>query len=442
MSDYRSGLTSLTLSCAAIGATYLTGCSSCGTRGSGGAASSASAPTPVAAAPSASASAIEPPERRSLPERSDLDAPAMLAKRAELVTNLNHARERLEKGEAKDALEQLSSLRADDPLGAALAVTIARAANASGNFALGASAARVASAGAKGRDKLAVEGQLALGEALEKAGRPREAMRAYEGALEVRSTGAAKSALDRLRKTEATEPLGAAQASSERRFDSDEQACKSIEQDIKAGKVDLAFAPNGAETEVSCATEFALDVKTTGLKRALTLRTDVRSKLGFERLMWVLLEDPKSLLLYGPAASVFGAAGGNAVNDVVVDLQQIDVLPGGSPEIVVKIAERRTLPDVALAEVLDVDVTRAVLLTLDRGGIQTSREVTLSSRLERNRIGPKALPAPHGFDAASGLGKVNDFSMKVAWSGPNSMTLTKASGKAKPTVEGAITLFP
>jgi hypothetical protein len=236
--------------------------------------------------------------------------------------------------------------------------------------------------------------------------------------------------------------LGAAQPSSERRFESDTEACKTIQEDIKAGKVDLAFAADGADGEVACVEDFTLDVKASGLKRAQTLRADVRTKIGSERAIWVLLEDPKSLLMYGPVASVIGMPNGNAVNDVVADLQQIDVLPGGSPEIVVKISQRETLPDVTLAEVLEIDVTRAVLLTLDRGGIQASREVTLSSRVERNRLGPKTLPPPHGFDAASGLGKVNDFSMKVAWSGPNSMTLTKASGKAKPSVEGAITLFP
>jgi hypothetical protein len=377
-----------------------------------------------------------------VPERAELDAKVLLEKRSELVEKLNRGREALGKGDGKEALDLLLPLRTEDPLGAAVAITVARAAVASGNFALGASAARVATTSAKRRDKVAVEAQLVLGEALEKLARPGYAIRAYEGAIAIQSSAPARTALARLRKTEASEPLGAASPSSERRIESAEQACTAIEADIKAGKVDLAFPPERAEDEIACATDFTLDVKASGLKRALTLRADVRTKVGVERAIWVALEDEKSLLLHGPVASVFGAPGGQATNDVVVDLQQIDVLLGGAPEIVLKITEARTLPDIALAEVLNADVTRAVLLTLDRGGVQASREVVLSSRVVRDHLGPKALPLPRGFESASGLGKSVDFSMKVAWSGPNSMTLTKVSGSVKPLTEGVITLFP
>lgn len=445
MSDRRFELVGVPRVCVgaalALATFSLTACSACGTRGHGsGGAPSASAIVASVPAPSASAAPL-PPERRSVAERTALDAKTLLEKHSDLVSSLNRGREALGKGDAKEALELLLPLRAEDPLGAAVAITVARSAVAAGNFAVGAGAARVATVSAKRRDKLATEAQVLLGEALEKLGRPGDAIRAYEGAVAIQSSAPARAALTRLRKTEASEPLGAASPSSERRVESAEQACTTIQADIRAGKVDLAFSPERTE-DVTCATDFTLDVKATSLRRALALRADVRTKVGTERAIWVALEDEKGLLLYGPVASVFGAPSGDVTNDVVVDLQQIDVLSGGSPEIVVKITEARTLPDIALAEALTTDVTRAVLLTVDRGGVQASREVVLSSRVVRDHLGPKTLPLPRGFDAVSGLGKSADFSMKVAWSGPNSMTLTKVSGSVKPLTEGVITLFP
>jgi hypothetical protein len=363
----------------------------------------------------------------------------VLAKRPEIVGKLNDAKELLGKSDDKGALVALTALRAEDPLGAATALTLSRAALATGDPALAASAARVAIASAAGRSDLVADAHVTLAAALEKLGRPREALLQYEAAENEHSSPAAKKAVERLRK-DAAEPLTKVDAIPERRVADPKAACDALEADAKANKLELAFSTLPVE-EAHCSVDFTLDVKAKELARAIALRLDVVTTNATERAEWVVLEDAKGGLLHGPVASVFGAKGGAFANDVVVDLQQIDVLPGGSPELVVKITERRTLPDVALGESVEVDRTQAVLLTLDRGPLQASREVVLSSRIRRDRIG-KPGAFPHGFGAAKGLGTTAEYSMKVAWNGANSMSLTKASGSAKPAVEGSVTLFP
>jgi hypothetical protein len=126
----------------------------------------------------------------------------------------------------------------------------------------------------------------------------------------------------------------------------------------------------------------------------------------------------------------------------VVDLQHVDVLSGGAPEIVVKIMERHTALDVALNEVSKLDRTRVVLITLDRGKPQASRELLLARKSVREALDPKDKAPLAGFARPKDLGKSSDYEMKVAWGLPNEIRLSKASGDAKPRDEGTITLFP
>src|SRR5437762_2878434 len=110
--------------------------------------------------------------------------------------------------------------------GLARALTIARAALGSGDISLAASAARVASVSGAPREKVTSAALRVLAEALEKLGRP-------------------------------AEPLATAQSSTERRVQSTNDACATIEADIRTGKVDLAYVPEQKD-EVGCVEDFTL----------------------------------------------------------------------------------------------------------------------------------------------------------------------------------------
>jgi hypothetical protein len=175
------------------------------------------------------------------------------------------------------------------------------------------------------------------------------------------------------------------------------------------------------------------------LVAAHALKVDVEVGDDRERLVWVALAVEQGLKLFGPVTHVTGVGAPGAVNDTIVELQMIDILPGGAPEVVVKVVERRTLPDAALAEVVTIDETRATLLTVDHGPVQASREVVLSSDVRRERIGERARDAPRGFSFSAPF--TANYTMKVGWGASNEMTLTKQSGNAKPRVEGSVKLF-
>jgi hypothetical protein len=294
----------------------------------------------------------------------------------------------------------------------------ARAALATGDATLALRAASRAVTAARGRADLQKQANNVLGTALEKLSRPKNTL-------------------------EDTAPV-ISPASANLHADSVEQACHAIETEIRTGKVDLPSSAASGVSEFNCTTDMTLDVGTPELRQAYALRVDAGGAGGADRVLWVALEGAKGLSLYGPVAAVFGTNVPGVLNDVVLDLQKIDVLTGGAPEVVVKITEKRTLPDVALDEVAELDETRAIILTVDRGGVVASREVGLSSRASRARLDPsgKAKGMPRGFAMAQGVAHVDEYSMKVSWGGPNTMTLTKVSGNAKPPVEGELNLFP
>jgi Flp pilus assembly protein TadD len=423
-------------------ASLLTSCSACDSRTAPHTSPSSSSGHPAATPASASA-APSAPERRSLPERRPLDERKLLEKRSDVIAGLNAARDLLAKNDAKGALALLAPIRAMDPLGGALALTFARAALAAGDASLALRAANQAVTAARGRADLVASAGIVVGGALEKLSRPRDAIDAYQAAMsQGREQSVAKRAIQRLRKLGVEEVSGAARPSVDVHADGVEQACKVIESQVRSGKVELPSSSAADLAELDCAIDMTLDVDAPALRHAYALRVDAGGAGGSDRLIWVALEGAQGLQLFGPVVSVFGTKASGVLNDVVVDLQKIDVLPGGAPEVVTKIVERRTLPDVALDEVTELEETRAILLTIDRGGILPSREVVLSSRIYRARIDPKAKPMPRGFAMAQGGGQVAEYAMKVAWGGPNSITLTKVSGDAKPKLEGDLQLFP
>jgi hypothetical protein len=340
----------------------------------------------------------------------------VLEKRADVIAGLNAARDGLAKNDGKAALSALAPLGSSDPVGGALALFVARASLAGGDAEAALRAASRAVTAGRGRADLVAQAGSVVAAAREKLSRPKSA--AQDGA----------SAL--------------APVSAELHADVIDQACPAIEAAVRAGKVDLPSLGATDIAEFTCATDMTLDVGVPALRRAYALRADVSGAQGSDRLLWVALEGAKGRSLYGPVASVFGRNVPGALNDVVLDLQKIDVLQGGAPEVVVKIIERRTLPDVALNEIAELDEIRAIILTTDRGGVVASREVVLSSRASRVRIDPASKRIPRGFSPAAEGAHVEDYSMKVTWGGPNSMTLTKVSGNAKPLIEGEIQLFP
>lgn len=416
----------------------LPGCNACEpSKARRPAASATAAQAPSAAVPPPPA---PPAERRSLAERERLDAAVVLKQRSDVLMRLNEARALARKSEAVGrAVTLLVALQELDPLGGAMALSLAQAALAAGDFSRAARSARVAAIAGAGRDALVGEAERVLGEALEKLGRPGDAIVAYEAALAARrEDGAAKRALARLQQAS---PAPAA-VPEVFHVDRVPEACAAVEREVRAGRLPLGFSSGSDAKAVGCVTEATLEVEAPTLRRAHVLRVDVSSAGGADRLLWVAFEGANGVDVSGPVAALFSAPMAGVVNDVVVDLQKIDVLPGGAPEVVVKVMERRTLPDVALNEVLEIDVTRAVLLTVDRGSVQRSREFTLSSRQYRARLDAKSTRMPQGFPGVPGAGRAVEFAMKVAWTGPNGMALTKTSGNAEPPLSGPITLFP
>jgi hypothetical protein len=224
-------------------------------------------------------------------------------------------------------------------------------------------------------------------------------------------------------------------------------ACSVIEAELRSGHVALRSANRSEGPTVACSEDYSLDLeRSSGLRRATALRVDVGS---LDRLAWVLLEmgtpGAPELALWGPCAAAVVSKIDGAANDVVTDLQPIDVLPGGSPEVVVKMMSLRTEPDLALNELLEVDETRAVLLTTDRGQVESSRELSIASRIVRRMLAPKDRTTLSGYPASAALGEVTSHQMKVAWGRPNTIVLTKTEGVGPPPpvdTEGEITLFP
>jgi hypothetical protein len=321
-------------------------------------------------------------------------------------------------------------------MGGASAVAFGRAALAAGEPLRAAAAGRLAAIAATGRSSLVADAQVLLGSALEKLAQPVGARVAYEAAaLAEPGRGAVREALKRLGDEKALrEALPDVVASSIA------EACSKVEAMVSAGTLPLEEGLLGGAKVTGCTEDFVLSTGAAALPRAIALRVDLAATTARGRAMWVALDVGSGLRLAGPVAAVSGPLEGEAVNDVIVELQQIDVLPGGAPEVVVKISERRTLPDVALAEVTELDETRAVLLTVDRGGVQASRSMTLSHRARRVALGGKVERLPKGFGAARPAS--SEFEMKVAWGAPNAMVLSKVSGGGKPPVEGEIVLFP
>src|SRR5262249_35621499 len=96
---------------------------------------------------------------------------------------------------------------------------------------------------------------------------------------------------------------------------------------------------------------------------------------------------PRPPALGGPPAPARRPPLG-ATSDVLVDLQQIDVRPGGSPEVIVKTMSARVVPDVALNEVMSAEDTHIVFLSFDKGTLEASREIALAGRLGREALEP------------------------------------------------------
>ena len=158
-------------------------------------------------------------------------------------------------------------------------------------------------------------------------------------------------------------------------------------------------------------------------------------------MLWVGFEGAAGLRLVGPLARAWAPPGADWANDVVGDLQRIDVLRGGSPELIVKLRERHTLADVALNEVLELDRTRVLIFTLDRGGLVSSPELGLELARARHTLDAEAKAMPRAYEPLPRPGQSAGYRMRVSWGGPDSITLTRIGGDAPARREGVITLF-
>ena len=196
-----------------------------------------------------------------------------------------------------------------------------------------------------------------------------------------------------------------------------------------------------APGDLLCAAEYTLELGDKELDGAVAVRFQSKGKVGTDLLGWVALRTPKGLLLEGPVESLFSPTAYGLTNDFALDLQHVDVLPGGSPEVVVRVDERRTMVDVALDEQVQLEDAHVVLLSLDRGKLERTRKVMLSHRSLRDRVDAKDTRLPAKYTHSKLLGTGSEYQMRVAWGGPNQMTLTRFLGNAAPPDQGTITLF-
>src|SRR3970282_1961547 len=129
------------------------------------------------------------------------------------------------------------------------------------------------------------------------------------------------------------------------------------------------------------------------LDKASALR--VTSAAGTLVMAWVGRHTPSGGKVYGPVDWAVSPREYRLINDFTVDLQKVDVLHGGGPEVVVKLDERRTLADVALNELVELEQTRVFILSLDRGQLEASRAFVLSRTEGPKPLAPKdkRLPA-------------------------------------------------
>jgi len=340
-----------------------------------------------------------PPTRAhaALDPRAPTGADATKARKSVLAA-LAKANAFLAKKDGKSALEALTAARADDPSGALLAAVAARAAKTADALPAATEWTLAASVFAQDDDRL-MKSLVATWDPkpVPSAPKPGKVM-------------SAKDLMD---------------------------GCDKVRDAVR--RLVLAYP---VDEKLECVQERTLTIGQPKLQSATALRVestkgDVRQSLG-----WVALKVGAETLLYGPVAYRVSLPKRGAVGDFVLDLQQVDVLSGGAPEIVVRIMERETSVDVALNEVAQRDRTRVVLLTTDRGGVVASKELTLENTFGRDPLDPKDRAMPPGWAHAKGMGKKSGFELKVAWGLPNEMRLTKQSGDATPPVEGAVQLFP
>jgi hypothetical protein len=218
------------------------------------------------------------------------------------------------------------------------------------------------------------------------------------------------------------------------------EACRAVEARVKKGEVPLV-AP-AAGSGLHCEQASSLAVGHEKLARATALRVDSTGESLDQAIGWVALETPSGIVPFGPVAYAISSKTQGAVSDFVIDVQQIDVLPGGAPEVVLRILELFTAVDVALGEVSKLDRTRVLMLTLDRAEPLASRQLILAERAVREALDPTDRSKPPGWPPAADLGKVSEFEMKVEWGRANEIRLSKTSGNATPPAEGSILLFP
>ena len=353
-------------------------------------------PAAPSASPSVATPAPEPPERRTLAERQAPNTEAMVSARKKVLESLTQAKTLGQQKKGAEALSLVTESRSLDPLGSVLAVEASRAASLAGDAALATAWARRALDGA-----------------------PPKAI--FEAALKI---------LDR----PAPEPSGTELGS----FASIQAACAALEERVHADKPQpLGYGPVAS---AKCEVEYELDLASPTLAQASALRVTSADKSVV--MAYVGMQTPAGIKVYGPVGSVYLPPDYKLVNDFIVDLQRVDVIPAGGPEVVVKVDERRTLADLALNELAEVEQSRVVILTLDRGKLEASREFLLSRTERRRLIDPKDRRLPVGWKQSPDLGKDASYSMAVAWTGPNEITLSKGTGSAEPRDSGRIVLFP
>jgi hypothetical protein len=372
--------------------------------------SSEPAPAPVRTQPTAS-SVPEPPAappaadapKHRLDDRSELRLDAIREARSTLLAGLVKAKTLLAQRKPAEALATLEQLGELDPSGSVLAIEALKAA-------------------------VAAEKE----ERQQHWARAAVSLAGSDEALLARVKGALGKAGD-------TPPAATPSAKLPEQKDV-RAACDAIVRELSAGRIALPLVRT-KPAELRCEQDYELPFTGTELRRAVSLR--VEGKAGGQlRLGWVGLETPKGLVLHGPVATSWSPESTGATNDFEIDLQQIDVLPGGSPEVVVRVSERSTLPDIARNEVAEIDRTRVRFLSLDRGRPAVSKELLLSRRARARPIDPKDRRMPAGWARSQKLGAERAFELKVEWGGANEIRLSKASGNEDPPEQGTISLFP
>ncbi|MBN2196301.1 MAG: hypothetical protein JW751_26040 [Polyangiaceae bacterium] len=223
-------------------------------------------------------------------------------------------------------------------------------------------------------------------------------------------------------------------------YPSEDAGCSALVEQINLGK-SPALGLGRAEMErVDCVAGTRRAVRDAGLKTAAELRVLIREG-GRTEASWIALGTPRGVFVHGPVARVHSPAQQDLDNAYLVRLDPVDVLAGGARELAVGVEERTSYVDVAANELLDVDRTRLLVLTLDRGGVTSSPSITTFELAVARAVDPEAIAElPSGYAHSPCWQAPERRQFRLRW-GDNEVELSATAGSAGTDSEQRVRLF-